>query len=123
LCDCDHRQHVEAQVEALLAIINEDVTVNSWPYDVSKQIQSLKLWMACGFDGIPNECFRHLLRRPLVHLLHLFKHCLQLGDFPAPWKEVKIITLPKTGKDRKFVQNLHPISLLSTMGELRGLEL
>jgi hypothetical protein len=29
LCDCDHRQHVEAQVEALLAIINEDVTVNS----------------------------------------------------------------------------------------------
>jgi hypothetical protein len=74
--------------------------------------------MACGFDGIPNECLRHLPRRPLVHLLHLFNHCLQLGDFPEPWKEAKIITLPKPGKDPKFLQYLCPISLLSTTGKL-----
>jgi hypothetical protein len=33
-------------------------------------------------------------------------------------KEAKIITLPKTGKDPKFPQNLSPISLLPTTGKL-----
>jgi hypothetical protein len=28
LCDCDHRRHVEAQVEVLLATIDEDIPVN-----------------------------------------------------------------------------------------------
>jgi hypothetical protein len=78
----------------------------------------LKLKKACGFDGIPNECIWHLPKRPLVHLTHLFNHCLRLGNFPAAQKEEKIITLPKPGKDLKFPQNLRPISLLSTMGEL-----
>jgi hypothetical protein len=28
LCDCDHRGHVEAQVEAVLATIDEDIPIN-----------------------------------------------------------------------------------------------
>jgi hypothetical protein len=72
----------------------------------------LKLAKACGFDGIPNECLQHLPRRPLMHL------CFLLSHFPAPWKEAKFITLPKPGKDPKFPQNIHPISLFSTTGEL-----
>jgi hypothetical protein len=35
-----------------------------------------------------------------------------------PWKDTKMITLPKTGNDSKFPQNLRPISLLSTTGKL-----
>jgi hypothetical protein len=35
-----------------------------------------------------------------------------------PWKDAKIITLPKPGKDSKFSKHLLPISLLSTMGKL-----
>jgi hypothetical protein len=78
----------------------------------------LKLEKACGFDGIPNECVRHLPRRPLLHLTHLFNHCLWLGLFPVPWREVKIRTVPKPGKDQKFPQNLCPVSLLPTRSKL-----
>jgi hypothetical protein len=77
----------------------------------------LKLTKACGIDGIPNEFLRHLPRRPLVHLTHLFNHSLRLSHFPNPWKEAKVITLPKPGKDPKFPQNLRPISHLSTTGK------
>jgi hypothetical protein len=45
---------VEAQVEVVLAAVSEDTPINFRPCDVSKEIQSLKLGMACGFDGIPN---------------------------------------------------------------------
>jgi hypothetical protein len=98
---------VEAQVEALLAIVDEDSPVNFRPCDVSKEIQSLKL-------GIPNECLPQLSRRTLGRFTHLFNHC------PAPLKEAKTtsIILPKPGKDRKFPKKLGPISLLSTMGKL-----
>jgi hypothetical protein len=34
------------------------------------------------------------------------------------WKEAKLITLPKSGKDPKFPQNLSLINLLSTTGKL-----
>jgi hypothetical protein len=78
----------------------------------------LKLRKACGIDDIPNECLRHLPRRPLVHLTHLINHCLRLSHFPNPWKEAKLITSPKSDKDPKLPQNLRPISLLSTTGKL-----
>jgi hypothetical protein len=82
------------------------------------RVQSLKLGKACGSDGIPNECLQHLSRRLLVHLTHLFNHCLQFGHFLAPWNEAKVITLPKPSKHPKFPQNLLLISLLSSTGKL-----
>jgi hypothetical protein len=67
LCDCDHRRHMGAQVEALLATVDEDIPVNFRPCDVSKEIQSLKLGNARGLYGIPNECLRH--RRGRIYSL------------------------------------------------------
>jgi hypothetical protein len=54
MCDCDHRRHVEAPVETLLATTGEDTPLNFRPCDVSKVIHFLKLGTACVFDGIPN---------------------------------------------------------------------
>jgi hypothetical protein len=48
----------------------------------------------------------------------LFNHCLRLSHFPKPSKEAKVITLPKSGKDPEFHQNLGPISRLSTTGKI-----
>jgi hypothetical protein len=60
LCDFDNRRDVGAKVEALLATVDEDTSVNSRPCDISKEMQCLKLEKACGFDGNQNECVRHL---------------------------------------------------------------
>jgi hypothetical protein len=118
LCDCNHRRHVEAEVEALLATVDVDIPVNCRPCDISKKIQSLKLGKACGFYGISNEYPRHLPKRSLVHLTHLINYSLRSGHLPAPWKEAEIINLPKLDKDRKVPQNLRPNSLLPATGKL-----
>jgi hypothetical protein len=109
---------VKARVQALLATVDDTPLEKVRPCDIQKLIKSLKLRKACGSDGIPNECLRHLPRRPQVRLTHLFNYCLRLSHFPKSWKEEKVIMLPKTGKDTKFPQNLSPISLSSTMGKL-----
>jgi hypothetical protein len=109
---------VEARVDALLDGVDDSPPQKIRPCDLKKLINSLNLRKACGIDDIPNESLRRFPRRPLVHLTLLFNHCLRLAHFPLSWKEAKIITLPKTGKDPKFPQNLLPISLLPTTGKL-----
>jgi hypothetical protein len=118
VCDTDHERRVEARVQALLTAVDENPPANFRPHDVSKGIRSLKLGKACGIDDIPNECLRHLPRRYLVLVTHLFNHCLRLCHFPASWKEAKTIALPKPGKNPNFPENLCAISLLCTMDNL-----
>jgi hypothetical protein len=86
LCDYDHRPHVEAQVEALLVTVSEDIPVNFWPCDVSKEIQSLKLGKACSFDCVTNECLRHL-PRTLVHLTHSLAAFVLVTSWPLGWQK------------------------------------
>jgi hypothetical protein len=99
LCDENHERRVEARVQALLEAEDNDPPQKIRPCDLMKIISSLKLRKACGIDGVPNECLRHLPRRSLVHLTHLINHCIRLSHFPTPWKEAKMIALPKLGKD------------------------
>jgi hypothetical protein len=109
---------VETTVQAVLVSVDDNRLGKVRTCDIHALVNSLKLRKVCELDGIPNECLRHLPRSPLVHLEYLFNHCLRLPHFPKPWKEAKVITLPKPGKDPKFPQNLRPISLLSTIGKL-----
>jgi hypothetical protein len=55
-CVTDYSRHVGAQVEALLATVDEDIPLNFLPCDASKEIRSLKLGKARGVDGTPDEC-------------------------------------------------------------------
>jgi hypothetical protein len=82
LCEENHERQVEARVQDLLKAVDKDPPERIRPCDLQKLIESLKLRKACGFDGIPNECLRHLPRRPLVHLTNLFNHCIRLFHFP-----------------------------------------
>jgi hypothetical protein len=52
-----------------------------------------------------------------VHLTHLLNHYLRLDNFPAPWKEAKMITLPKPGKDPKFMSDQPYVHYWQTIWE------
>jgi hypothetical protein len=67
---------------------------NTLHHGISKYVSKV-----CGIGGVPNECLRHLPRRPLAHLTHLLNHCFRLAHFPQPWKEANVITSPMPGKD------------------------
>jgi hypothetical protein len=88
----NHEGRVEARVQALLETV-ANLPRRIRPCDLRKMINSLKIRKACEIDGIINKCLRHLPRRPLVQLTHLFNHCLWLCHFPNTWKEGKVITL------------------------------
>jgi hypothetical protein len=88
------------------------------PPAISKEIKSLKLGKAFGFDGIGNECLRHLSKRPVFHLTYLFYHCRRLDHFLASWKRKRIITLPKPGKDRTISPNLESDQPLLQYGQI-----
>jgi hypothetical protein len=91
LCDENREWRVEARVLALLKTVDSSPPHKIRPCDLQKLINSLKSRRACGISGIPNECLRHL-PRSLVHITHLFNHCLRLSNFPEPWKEANVIT-------------------------------
>jgi hypothetical protein len=84
---------VEARVQALLEAVDNNPPERIRLCDISKLINSLQLRKACGMDGIPNECLRHLPRRPLLYLTRLINHCLPISHFS------KVTPLLKPGKD------------------------
>jgi hypothetical protein len=97
LCDENHERKVEARVQALLEAVNNKPPERIRPCDLQKVINSLKLRKVCGIDGIPHKCLRHLPRRPLVHLTHLFNHCssVEVGS------NTFTVTLRVVGGDEK----------------------
>jgi hypothetical protein len=112
----NNEQWMDTRVQALLTSV-DDTPLEKVGCVIRKLVKALKLRKACGLDGIPKESLRHLPRRPLVHLTHLFSHCLWLSHFPTPWKVVKVTVLPKPSKETKFLQNLQMIDQMEQMIE------
>jgi hypothetical protein len=70
---------VEAGVQAPLEAANSDPLERVRPCDLQKLLNSLKLKKACGIDGSPNECLRHLPRRSLIYVIHLINSAVTLS--------------------------------------------
>jgi len=114
LWDRIHKQQAEVAVRAMFEKLYSNCSERVRPCGVQTLIISLKLRTACRIEGISNECLGHFPRRPLVHIGHLLNHRFRLSNFPQPWAEAKLLTLPKPGKDPKLPQYLRLISFLST---------
>ena len=81
-------------------------------------IRNLKIKSAPDTDKIPNIALKHLPKRPLIHLLNIYKYCIKFNYFPQIWKNVKIIMLPKPGKDPTIPDNLRSVSPLPTLSKI-----
>jgi hypothetical protein len=88
---------VEAQVEAVLTTVDEDIPANFRSCDVTKEIQCLQLGKACGFVGIPNECLSHLPRSPLVRLTHSVS--------ASAWSVLDTLEVSKNDRNPSETQN------------------
>jgi hypothetical protein len=76
----------------------------------------LKPHKAAGPDEI--IILQHLPRLVLKFIAKIFNRFLALNYVPTQWKEVKIIMLPKPGKNHTSPLNYILISLLNSVGKL-----
>jgi hypothetical protein len=81
--------------------------------ELASIVPHFKLCKMAGPDGIQNIILQH----PKL-IVTILSRSLTPNYFPAYWKEAKIITLPKPGKDHTSPLNYRPISLLNSLGKL-----
>jgi hypothetical protein len=88
------------------------------PYEVHEAIRSLKVSKAPGPNGVPNMALKHLLKRAVSFLAHVFNAVLRIHHFPQAWKHARVISILKPGKDPALPSSYRRISLLDTIGKL-----
>lgn len=88
------------------------------PEDIISDIRKLKNNKAPGMHEIPNLAVKHFPPLAVCVLTAIINATLRLAHFPTPWKEAKIIALPKPGKDLSVPSNYRPISLLPTLSKI-----
>lgn len=90
---------------------------NLSPRSIHKVITKLPNNKAPGPDKISTtEQLKNLPKKIIAQIYYIFKACILLSYFPAPWKTAKIHPIPKPEKP---TNNTHrPVSLLNTLSEV-----
>ena len=77
-------------------------------------INSLKPFKSPGVDGILPVFLQKGLVQLMPFLLNLFRYSLHTGYIPNAWRKVKVVFIPKPGKDTYAeAKSFRPISLMS----------
>lgn len=98
--------------------ITDTYKFHTKPTEIRCIIKNMKNNKAPGLDNINNTVLKHLPKKGVVKLTHIYNACLNFGHFPTKWKEAKVIALPKPHKDNTLPSNYRPISLLSAMSKI-----
>jgi hypothetical protein len=88
------------------------------PSEVQQAIRGLKVGKAPGPNGIRNMVLRHLPKRAITFLMKVFNAVLRMQYFPSAWKQARVVSILKPGKDPTLPPSYRPISLLDTVGKL-----
>lgn len=84
---------------------------------VSSIIQKSKL-SAPGINGISNAILKQLGPDYIAAITRHFNEIWKTLQTPNEWKRLKIIAVPKPGKDAAEIQNYRPITLISTLAKI-----
>ncbi|GBP10092.1 Probable RNA-directed DNA polymerase from transposon BS [Eumeta japonica] len=118
--DVEHVRRVEEEVRRRVSLPPKDDLDPITQDEVSKHIKGLKIRKAPGVDSISSKalkCFSTLL---VTLLVSIFNACIKNCYFPAAWKEVVAIGIPKPGKPRDLHASYRSISILSILGKQFG---
>lgn len=66
-----------------------------------------------GNDGIPAEFYKIFWNPVGVFMTEVFNHSFVLGQMPSSQQQAVITLIDKKGKDRMFLENWRPISLIN----------
>ena len=91
--------------------INNDSYAILWE-EVEAAVKSLKKGKSAGVDNIPSELVQAGGEAMIDVLLIICNKIWQTGDWPVPWTQSLIITVPKKGS-LQLCQNYCTISLIS----------
>jgi hypothetical protein len=61
---------------------------------------------------------KHLPQRAVSLLVQIFNAVLLIHHFPTVWKQARMISILKSGRDPALPSSYRTISLLDTIGEL-----
>jgi hypothetical protein len=87
------------------------------PMEVQDAIRGLKVDKAPGPNGLPNRVLKHPSQRTISLLVALCNPALLPQCFPTVWKQARVISILKPGKDPSL-HSYRPISLLDTSDKL-----
>ncbi|CAD7080109.1 unnamed protein product [Hermetia illucens] len=73
---------------------------------------------APDLDGVPNKALKLAVKSRPDMFAELFEACMSEGIFPAVWKRLKLVLLPKLGKPPGEPSSYRPICLLDTVGKV-----
>ena len=80
--------------------------------EVEAAVQSLKKWKSAGVDNIPAELVQAGGEDVITALMTICNRIWQTGEWPTPWTQSIVITLPKKGNLQQC-QNYRTISHIS----------
>ncbi len=75
-------------------------------------LRTVKDGSAAGYDNILPEFLKHLGPKAKSWLASFYTRITREKKMPRAWRQVKVITIPKPGKDPNLAASYCPISLL-----------
>ena len=94
------------------AFHREECELDITAEELTAALSTMKPNTAPGPCGWTAEFFRYFWDIFCPLFLKVIKEIFELGKFPESWSCSVITLIPKKGKDKRFIENLRPISLL-----------
>lgn len=86
------------------------------PHRTHMAVKNFAPYKSPGADGIHAALLQWGAEVLVTHLVDIFRGCIAHGRIPDPWREVKVIFIPKTGRDDHLSPRaFRPISLISIL--------
>ena len=101
--------HVPSLTESMKRACDGKVTID----ECQKVLQQFKRNKSPGNDGITIEFYRKFWGKISTNLIQCYNYSYEHGELSNSQKQAIISLLEKEGKDRQYVKNWRPISLLN----------